>query len=113
MLGAVQIHIRLIQDGLLPATVSARTIQCFIKANSLKSSAASGLLKDRKAFEEPFFGAMWQADTCYFPYIPDGSGKRNRTYLIAIVDDHLWKAFHKASYGKSMTMEGRFVFKLK
>ena len=84
----MQIHIRLVQDGLLPASVSARTIQRFIKANSLKSSAASGLLKDRKAFEEPFFGAMWQADTCYFPYIPDGSGKRNRTYLIAIVDDH-------------------------
>jgi transposase InsO family protein len=45
-------------------------------------------LKDRKAFEEPFFGSMWQADTCYFPYIPDDSGKRQRTYLIAIVDDH-------------------------
>jgi hypothetical protein len=31
---------------------------------------------------------MWQADTCYFPYIPDGNGKKRRTYLIAIVDDH-------------------------
>jgi len=87
-LDAVQIHIRLVQDGLLPATVSSRTIQRFIKANNLKPSAASGPLKDRKAFEEPFFGAMWQADTCYFPYIPDSAGKRQRTYLIAIVDDH-------------------------
>jgi len=87
-LDAVQIHIRLVQDGLLPATVSPRTIQRFIKANNLKPSAASGQLKDRKAFEESFFGAMWQADTCYFPYISDGSGKRKRTYLIAIVDDH-------------------------
>ena len=87
-LDALQIHIRLVQDGLLPATVSPRTIQRFIKANNLKPSAASGPLKDRKAFEEPFFGAMWQADTCYFPYIPDGAGKRQRTYLIAIVDDH-------------------------
>jgi transposase InsO family protein len=86
-LDAVQIHIRLVQDGLLPATVSSRTIQRFVKANSLKPSAASGLLKDRKAFEEPFFGALWQADTCYFPYTPDGSGKRKRTYLVAIVDD--------------------------
>ena len=94
-LDAVQIHIRLVQDGLLPATVSPRTLQRFIKANNLKTSAASGLLKDRKAFEEPFFGAMWQADTCYFPYIPDDSGKRKRTYLIVIVDDYLWKAFHK------------------
>ena len=87
-LDAVQIHIRLVQDGLLPATVSPRTIQRFIKTNNLKPSAASGLMKDRKAFEEPFFGAMWQADTCYFPYISDDTGKRKRTYLIAIVDDH-------------------------
>ena len=87
-LDAVQIHIRLVQDGLLPASVSPRTIQRFIKANNLKPYAASGPLKERKAFEEPFFGAMWQADTCYFPYIPDGSGKRQRTYLISIIDDH-------------------------
>ena len=87
-LDAVQIHIRLVQDGLIPSTVSPRTIQRFIKANGLKTAAGSGFLKDRKAFEEPFFGAMWQADTCYFPYIPDGSGKRQRTYLMIIVDDH-------------------------
>jgi len=87
-LDAVQLHIRLVQDGLIPQTVSARTIQRFIKAKGLKQPAAPGPLKDRKAFEEPFFGAMWQADTCYFPYIPDSSGNRQRTYLIAIVDDH-------------------------
>jgi transposase InsO family protein len=87
-LDAVQIHIRLVQDGFVPATVSPRTIQRFIKANGLKNAAASGVFKDRKAFEEPFFGAMWQADTCYFPYVPDSSGKRQRTYLMALVDDH-------------------------
>ena len=87
-LDAVQIHIRLVQEGLLPATVSARTVQRFIKTNGLKTPTASGLLKDRKAFEEPFFGAMWQADTCYFPYIQEEAGKRKRTYLILIVDDH-------------------------
>jgi transposase InsO family protein len=87
-LDAIQIHIRLVQDGLIPPSVSPRTIQRFIKSKGLKPSAASGPLKDRKAFEESFFGAMWQADTCYFPYIPDGSGKRLRTYLIAIVDDY-------------------------
>jgi transposase InsO family protein len=87
-LDAVQIHIRLVEDGLLPASVSPRTIQRFIKANGLQSPAASGQLKDRKAFEEPYFGAMWQADTSYFPYIKDSDGKRKRTYLIMIVDDH-------------------------
>jgi len=88
-LDAVQIHIRLIEEGLIPAaSVSVRTIQRFIKANGLKNPLTSGALKDRKAFEEPFFGAMWQADTCYFPYTPDSRGKRCRTYLIAIVDDY-------------------------
>jgi len=87
-LDAVQIHVRLVQDGFIPATVSPRTVQRFIKANGLKNAAASGAFKDRKAFEAPFFGAMWQADTCYFPYVPDAGGKRQRTYLVAIVDDH-------------------------
>ena len=86
-LDALQIQIRLIEDGLLPANVSTRTIQRFIKANGLKNPSASGPLKDRKAFEEPYFGAMWQADTCYFPYVPDEGGKRQRTYLMIIVDD--------------------------
>ena len=87
-LDAVQIHIRLVSDGLLPADVSERTIQRFIKLNRLSSPSASGPMKDRKAFEEAYFGAMWQADTCYFPYVPDGVGKKRRTYLMLIVDDH-------------------------
>jgi len=87
-LNAVQIHARLVQDGSIPASVSPRTVQRYIKAHDLKNPAASGALKDRKAFEEPFFGAMWQADTCYFPYVPDDSGKKQRTFLIAIVDDN-------------------------
>ena len=87
-LDAIQIHIRLIEEGLIPASVSPRTIQRFLKAKGLKNPAASGPMKDRKAFEEPYFGAMWQADTCFFPYIPDAQGKRQRTYLMIIVDDY-------------------------
>ena len=87
-LDAIQIHIRLVGQGLIPAAVSPRTIQRFLKAKGLKNPMASGPLKDRKAFEEPYFGAMWQADTCFFPYIPDRDGKRQRTYLMIIVDDH-------------------------
>ena len=87
-LDAVQLHLRLVQDGFIPLSVSPRTIQRFIKVNGLKNAPSSGLFKDRKAFEEEYFGSMWQADTCYFPYIPDWDGKRRRTYLIAVVDDH-------------------------
>jgi len=87
-LDAVQIHMRLVRDGFIPAAVSPRTIQRYIKDNGLKNPAQSGPMKDRKAFEEEFFGAMWQADTCHFPYVPDENGKKQKTYLIAIVDDH-------------------------
>ena len=44
-------------------------------------------MKDRKAFEEEFSGAMYQADTCYGPYICE-NGENRRTYLIMVVDDH-------------------------
>jgi len=87
-LDAVQVHGWLVREGLIPASSPPRAVQRFIKANGLKGPAASGALKDRKAFEEPYFGAMWQADTCYFPYVPDDDGKPRRTFLIAVVDDH-------------------------
>nr|WP_282570519.1 DDE-type integrase/transposase/recombinase [Butyrivibrio fibrisolvens] len=44
-------------------------------------------MKDRKAFEASDFGCLWQADTCYLPYISE-DGKERRTYLIMIIDDH-------------------------
>lgn len=85
-LNATQIHQRLIQDGFLPAIVSVASVQRFIKRNDLKS-ARNLTVKDRKAFEEEFFGALWQADTCYLPHICE-DGKNRRTYLIMIIDDH-------------------------
>ena len=87
-LDAVQIHIRLVQHGFIPASVSLRTVQRFIKSKGLKSPAASGQLKERRAYEEPFFASMWQADSCFFPYVPDPAGKRRRTYLLMLLDDH-------------------------
>jgi len=87
-LDAVQIRLRLIEDGLLPASVSPRTIQRFIKVNDLKIASASGISKHRLAFEEEFFGAMWQADTCYFPHITNERGEKQRSYLLLILDDH-------------------------
>lgn len=85
-LNATQIYLRLVEQALIPATVSVASVQRFIKHNDLKS-ARNPNLKDRKAFEEEFFGALWQADTCYTPYITE-NGKKRRTYLIMIVDDH-------------------------
>lgn len=85
-LNATQIHLRLIQDGFIRASVSVASVQRFIKKNDLKS-ARNLSVKDRKAFEEEFFGALWQADTCYLPHICE-AGSSRRTYLIMIIDDH-------------------------
>jgi transposase InsO family protein len=75
------------EEGLITAKVSVRCIQRFVKDWDFKNGRAPGG-KDRKAFEEVYFGAMWQADSCYFPYIPDGNGKKRRTYLMLIIDDY-------------------------
>lgn len=74
------------QEGILPATVSVSTIQRYIKQNSLKGMQEAPA-KDRKAYEEAYFGGMWQAGTCYLPYIRE-NGKSRRVYLIMILDDH-------------------------
>ena len=85
-LNATQIHERLVQEAILPAAVSVSSVQRYIKRNGLQGNV-SILVKDRKAFEEAYFGGMWQADTCYLPYIREG-GQSRRTYLIMILDDH-------------------------
>ena len=87
-LNATQIHIRLVQDGFIPASVSVDAVQRFIRNSGLKSSRELNL-KDRKAFEEESFGRMWQADTCHFCYINDAADKKaHKVYLVVIIDDH-------------------------
>ena len=85
-LNATQVREKLVQEGTLPATVSVSTIQRYIKHNDLKGTEDTSV-KDRKAYEEAYFGGMWQADTCYLPYIRE-NGKSRRVYLIMILDDH-------------------------
>ncbi len=87
-LNATQIHIRLMQDAFIPATVSVDAVQRFIRNNGLKSSREL-TRKDRKAFEEDSFGRLWQADTCHFCYINDETDKKaHKVYLVIIIDDH-------------------------
>ena len=85
-LNATQIHAKLISDGFIPAVVSVCAVQRYIKRHDLRS-AHNPNLRDRKAFEEDAFGKMWQADTCYFPYITE-DGKNRRVYCMMIIDDH-------------------------
>ena len=87
-LNATQIRFRLIEEGAVSAKVSVRCVQRFIKHWNLKAGHAPAEVKDRKAYEEEYFGGMWQADSCHFPYIPDENGKPRKTYLLLIIDDH-------------------------
>jgi transposase InsO family protein len=83
-LNATQIHRSLLKDGFIEPNASVRSVQRFVKEWALANAGTAA--KDRLAFETEYFGAMWQADSCYFPYIEDG-GKKRRTYLIMIIDD--------------------------
>jgi len=85
-INGVLIHQTLIAEGFIDESVSARAVQRFIKSNDLKS-ARNPQVKDRRAYEMPEFGCMWQADTAYLPYITE-DGKTRRTYVIMIIDDH-------------------------
>ena len=85
-LNATQIHRQLVAGSFIPATVSVCAVQRFIKRNDLRS-AKNPAMRDRRAFEEDAFGKMWQADTCYLPYISE-NGKRRRVYCVMIIDDH-------------------------
>lgn len=85
-LNATQIHAQLVQSGFITHAVSVCAVQRFIKRNDLKS-ARNPNLRDRKAFEEDAFGKLWQADTCYFPYITE-DGHSRRVYAVCIIDDY-------------------------
>jgi hypothetical protein len=67
----------LLDDGLITGQVSVRTVQRFVKRQGLKNNPGEAK-KDRKAFEEAYFGAMWMADTCYFPYITENGATMDR-----------------------------------
>ncbi len=86
-INATLIYHKLIEGGFIKASeASVSSVQRFIKKNAVKCGPQPSI-KDRKAFEEEFPGDMYQADTCHTIYITEG-GKRRKTYLIYIVDDH-------------------------
>ena len=85
-MNATQIYEHLVRESFIPANVSVDSVQRFIRRNDL-NSARDPNLRDRKAYEEDEFGKIWQADTCYLPYITE-DGKSRRVYCIMIIDDH-------------------------
>jgi transposase InsO family protein len=58
--------------------------------------------KERRAFEAPHPGSLWQADIMYGPHVPerggDGRWRKRQTYLAAIIDDHSRLCVHGRFY---------------
>jgi len=77
---------KLIEQGFINRSeISVASIQRYFKRNDLKSARVTAI-RDRKAFEEEFACQMFQADTCYGPFIKV-NGALERTYLIMFLDD--------------------------
>lgn len=68
----------------IPLTQS--TVYRFLKQNGLMDAKQSGVV-DRRKFEATGPNELWQSDVMHGPRVLD-SGKKRKTYLIAIIDDH-------------------------
>ncbi|MDI3478505.1 MAG: hypothetical protein PWQ59_2030, partial [Thermoanaerobacterium sp.] len=91
----------LIKDGVIdPAKVSLSTLYRYLNSERFKSPLISNEEeKEIKRFSHEYINQLWQTDVMYGPFVKDGK-KRRQTYLFLYIDDALWKAFHRASYGK-------------
>jgi transposase InsO family protein len=58
--------------------------------------------QERRSFEAPYAGNLWQADIMYGPYVNvkqlNGSYRKQQTYLVAIIDDHSRLLCHAEFY---------------
>ena len=70
---------------------SESTIHRYLRANR-PSVAEETADRERRAFEAPYAGYLWQTDVMYGPYVtvrdPRGRRSKKQTYLMAIIDDH-------------------------
>ena len=97
------VYKKLIEEGVVNAAdLSLATVHRYLRANGLKSINRNA--QEVRSFEMEFANDCWQTDTSRGPVIKIDR-KKHQTHLIALIDDALWKAFHRASYGKRLTME--------
>lgn len=70
---------------------SHSTLYRYIKAQR-PSSGRSEPQMQRRSFEAPYAGYLWQADIMYGPHLPvklpNGRTRKQQIYLIAVLDDH-------------------------
>lgn len=84
-LPATVIYGKLIEKGIIKKTdVSLSTINRCV--NQLKSEMRLSNKKDMRRYEVPHINMIWAGDSSVGPYITI-NGKKNRTYMIALIDD--------------------------
>jgi len=70
---------------------SHSTLYRYIKARRPSGKSRENK-QERRSFEAPYAGYLWQADIMYGPHLaaklPNGRTRKQPTYLIAILDDH-------------------------
>jgi transposase InsO family protein len=80
-------------EDLLGAPPPSRsTLYRYIKAHRPQPDSAAKQTVERRSFEAPYAGYLWQADIMYGPHLParlpNGRTRKEPTYLIGILDDH-------------------------
>ncbi len=79
------------RDLLGESPPSNSTLYRYIKAHRPEEQTAP-CVQERRSFEAPYAGYLWQADIMYGPHLPgelpNGRTRRQQTYLIAVLDDH-------------------------
>jgi len=104
---ATLIHQKLLDNGTIAkGELSLSTVNRFVNQLKIENSYTNN--KDMRRYERAHINEVWCGDSSVGPYLKEDRKKR-RTYIIALIDDALWKAFHSASYGKLLTMERKLL----
>ena len=81
----------------LPVLPSLSSLYRFLRARGLDQRGAPPRA-DHRAFEFDLPGDCWQSDVMYGPTIAQSDGKRRKTFLIAVLDDHSRLICHAQFY---------------
>lgn len=79
-----ELRCRFSRDGIRVPSLSS--LYRFLRSKGL-DGRRSPQRRDHRAYQFDLAGDCWQGDVMYGPKLAQSSGKRQRTYLIAIIDD--------------------------
>ncbi len=93
---------RLTAEGLITGnSPSHSTIYRYVRPRR-QEGGAEPPGQERRSFEAPYAGALWQTDVMYGSYVPvkcaDGRRRKGQTYLVVCLDDHSRLCCHGQFY---------------